>query len=114
MFGQFVHHVVATWGYYAVFAFCTLEGFGLFFVPGETTLIAASIAAAGALTRAPHHLNIIWVLAVAFCGAILGDNFSFWIGHRFGFGLLRRYGHYLSINLKRLKVTTHPRTLPLL
>lgn len=103
VFGHIVHHAVATYGYFAVFAFCTLEGFGFFFVPGEMTLITASIAAAGALTRAPHHLNIILVLAMAFCGALLGDNFSFWIGHRFGFGLLSRYGHCVKLNLKRLK-----------
>lgn len=103
MFGQIVHHVVATWGYYAVFSLCALEGFGLFFAPGETALIAASIAAAGALTGGSHHLNIIWVLLAAFCGAVLGDNFSFWVGHKFGFPLLYRYGHYIKVDLKRLK-----------
>jgi membrane protein DedA with SNARE-associated domain len=98
VFGHIIAHVIATWGYYAVFGLTALEGFGFFFLPGETTLIAAAIVAAET-----HHLNIIVVLAAGFCGGILGDNFSFWVGHKFGFRALRRYGHYLKLNLKRLK-----------
>lgn len=103
MLGQIVHHVIGTWGYYAVFSLCALEGFGFFFVPGETALIAAAIAAGSAGGSQAPHLDIVWVLVIAFCGAILGDNVSFWVGHRFGFGLLNRYGHYVRLNFKRLK-----------
>jgi len=101
--GQVIQHAIATWGYYAVFSLCALEGFGFFFVPGETALIVASIAAAGPGTHPAQQLSIVWVLVVAFCGAVLGDNFSFWVGHKFGFGLLYRYGPYVKLNFKRLK-----------
>ncbi len=98
MFGHIVNHIISTWGYYAVFGLDALEGFGLFFVPGETALIAAAIYAGET-----QHLNIILVLLASFCGGILGDNFSFWVGREFGFPALRRWGHYIHINMQRLK-----------
>lgn len=97
-FGGTINHLIATWGYVAVFGVVALEGFGLFFLPGETTLVAAAIYAAES-----GKLSIIVLLLAAFCGTMLGDNFSFWIGQRFGFRLLRRYGHHIKLNEKRLK-----------
>lgn len=97
-FGNTINHFIASWGYIAVFGVVALEGFGFFFLPGETTLISAALVA-GATGR----LSLILVLLAAFCGAVLGDNFSFWIGHRFGFPLLRRYGPYVGLREKRLK-----------
>jgi membrane protein DedA with SNARE-associated domain len=97
-FSNMISHIIAHWGYIAVFGMTMVEGFGVFFVPGETTLMAAAIYA-GHTGR----LDIIVVLLVAACGAIIGDNFAFWIGHKFGFPLLRRYGHYIRINEKRLR-----------
>jgi membrane protein DedA with SNARE-associated domain len=103
MIDSIVHHILATWGYYAVFAFTALEGFGLFFIPGETMLITASIAAAGVFAQGAAHLEIAWVLVCAVCGGILGDNFAFLVGQKLGFPFLNHYGHYVKINLKRLK-----------
>ena len=97
IFGNTLNHVIANWGYLAVFVATALEGFGLFFVPGETTLILASIYASET-----GKLSIVLVLVAAFCGAVLGDNFAFWVGHRFGFGLLRRYGHSIRLNERRV------------
>ncbi len=97
-FDSFINHAVGSWGYYAVFGMLALEGFGLFFVPGETTLIAAAIVAG-----TTHRLDIVFVLLAAYAGALLGDNFSYYVGHRFGFGLIRRYGHYVRLNPKRIK-----------
>lgn len=74
------------------------EGFGLFFIPGETALIAASVEAA-----ITGKLNIIIVLAIAFLGAITGDNFAFFIGREYGFRFLCRYGHAIWITDKRIK-----------
>ncbi len=96
--GSTINHLIAHWGYLAVFVATGLEGFGLFFVPGETTLIAAAIYA-GATAK----LSIILVLVAAVCGAVLGDNFAFWVGREFGFELLHRYGHYVHLHEKRLK-----------
>ena len=98
LFGNTINHIIQHWGYIAVFVMTALEGFGFFFVPGETTLIAASIYAAET-----GKLSIILVLAAAVCGALLGDNFAYWVGREFGFRLLRRYGHYIRLNERRLK-----------
>lgn len=98
LFTHFIHRTVGAWGYYAVFGTLAAEGLGLFFIPGETTLIAASIVAG-----ATGHLAIGLVLLFGWAGALVGDNGSFWIGHRFGFGLIRRYGPLVRINEPRLK-----------
>ncbi|HEY1890391.1 MAG TPA: DedA family protein [Steroidobacteraceae bacterium] len=97
-FGDTINHFIASWGYIAVFSIVALEGFGLFFLPGETTLISAALVAG-----ATGKLSILLVLLAAFCGAVIGDNFSFWMGYRFGFPLLRRYGHYIGLRERRLK-----------
>jgi membrane protein DedA with SNARE-associated domain len=97
-FDAFINHAVGSWGYFAVFGMLALEGFGLFFVPGETTLLAAAIIAG-----ATHHLSIAFVLLGGFGGALAGDNFSYFVGHRFGFGLIRRYGRYVRLNQERIK-----------
>jgi membrane protein DedA with SNARE-associated domain len=98
VFGDAISRVIANWGIVAVFVSTASEGFGLFFVPGETVMIAAAIYAGET-----GKLSIVLVLAAAFCGGVLGDNFAFWIGREFGFGLLRRFGHYVRLNEKRLK-----------
>ncbi|HQT45864.1 MAG TPA: DedA family protein [Acidocella sp.] len=74
------------------------EGFGLFFLPGETTLIIAAFDAG-----ATGNLNIVVLIVIAFLGAITGDNFAYLIGHRYGFKLLRRYGHIIGVHEKRIK-----------
>src|SRR5205823_5854523 len=37
-------------------------------------------------------------------GAILGDNLGFWIGREGGYRLLRRYGRYIRLEERRLKL----------
>lgn len=97
-FHNTISHIIAHWGYLATFGVVALEGFGFFFVPGETTLIASAIYAGET-----GKLNIVILLLAAFCGAVIGDNFSFWIGREFGFRALRRYGHFIRLNERRLK-----------
>lgn len=40
-------------------------------------------------------------------GAILGDNLGYWIGREGGYRLLRRYGHYLRLDERKLKLVQH-------
>jgi membrane protein DedA with SNARE-associated domain len=51
-----------------------------------------------------HHLAIPLVILAAASGAIAGDNLGFWIGREGGFRLLRRYGHSIHLDERRLKV----------
>ena len=68
-------------------------------LPGETILVAAGVYAGHT-----HRLSI-WVLfAVAAAAAIAGDNIGFALGHKGGYRLIRRYGHYIRLDERKLKV----------
>ena len=73
------------YGYGAVFVAVGVEGFGIP-APGETLLVAGALAAAG-----PASLNIGGLLLTAFLAAVLGSSLGYWIGHRGGRALLRRF-----------------------
>ena len=81
-----ISHLIEVYGYLAVFILVGAESLGIP-VPGETALILA-----GAYAGHTHRLSSWLVFAVAAAGAIIGDNIGFWIGHRFGYALARRYG----------------------
>ena len=68
---------VAEYGYWAVFAGALLEG--------ETILLLAGFAAQQRILSLPA------VVAVAFVGAVIGDQVFFWIGRRFGTALVARW-----------------------
>ncbi len=55
------------------------------FLEGETILVLGGLAA--------HlgYLSLHWVIACAFCGTLLGDQLSFFLGRRHGKALLLRY-----------------------
>jgi membrane protein DedA with SNARE-associated domain len=59
-------------------------------VPGETALIAAAIYARDG------KLNIVFVIAIAAAGAIIGDNLGYLIGRKGGRALLQRPGPLLQ------------------
>jgi membrane protein DedA with SNARE-associated domain len=88
-------------GYWLVAAVITLESMGIP-LPGETTLVTAAVYAG-----TTHHLKIGFVIAAAAIGAIVGDNAGFWVGRRFGVGLLHRYGHLVRLDRKRISLGQH-------
>jgi membrane protein DedA with SNARE-associated domain len=90
--------LLAAYGYAAVFFFIAIESTGIPF-PGETMLITASIYAGHT-----HRLSIILVIAVAAAGAIIGDNLGFGVGRWGGYRLLRRYGRFIRLHERRLKL----------
>nr|ALS89389.1 SNARE associated Golgi protein [uncultured bacterium] len=85
----------AQYGYAVVFVGVFLENAGLP-VPGETILLA------GAALAQFGRLSLGWVIATAIAGAILGDNFGFFIGRHGGRGLAERYGPRLGLSDRRL------------
>jgi membrane protein DedA with SNARE-associated domain len=91
-------HLISTHGYGVVGAIVALESMGLP-MPGETALISAAIYAG-----TTHDLDIALVIGAAAIGAIVGDNLGFWIGRRFGYRLLVRYGRVLRLTPQRLKL----------
>lgn len=91
-------HLISTYGYLAVAVIVGLESVGLP-LPGETTLIAASV-----LAGASNTLSIYFVIPACAAGAIVGDNIGFWLGGKFGYRLLVRYGRYVWLTEARIKV----------
>ena len=94
-------HLIEVYGYLAVFVLVGAESLGIP-VPGETALILA-----GAYAGHTHRLSSWLVFAVAVVGAIIGDNIGFWIGHRFGYALARRYGRHVWLNERKLKIARY-------
>jgi membrane protein DedA with SNARE-associated domain len=68
-------------------------------VPGETVLVAAAIFAGS--TR---ELNIVSVIAAGIIGGIVGNTAAFWIGRSYGYRLLLRYGEYVHLDERRIKI----------
>ena len=89
---------VQTYGYLAVFLAVGMESLGVP-IPGETTLIAASVYAGST-----HRLSLTYLMVVAIVAAIVGDNIGYVIGRVGGYRLLRRYGHYVRVDEAKLKV----------
>lgn len=96
--GSDLTHLLAVYGYWAVFAIVAVESMGVP-VPGEMTLMAASIYAG-----TTHHLQIALVILAATAGAVLGDNIGYVAGRKGGAGLLRRYGKYVRLDHSRLRL----------
>jgi membrane protein DedA with SNARE-associated domain len=68
-------------------------------LPGETMLVLAAMYA----VKSPD-LNIWLIAAAAAAGAIIGDNAGYWIGSRFGYPLLRRFGSRFGMSDRRIKL----------
>ncbi len=90
--------LLIVYGYWAVLVFVSIESIGIPF-PGETMLLVAAIFAG-----TTHKLFIPFVIAAAAAGAIIGDNIGFFIGREGGYRLLRRYGRYILLNERKLKL----------
>jgi membrane protein DedA with SNARE-associated domain len=93
-----INHLLQSYGYFAVFVFIALESLGIP-LPGETTLIAASVYAGST-----HHLNIGVVFLVAATAAIVGDNAGYWLGRAGGQRLVDRYGRLVRLDATKLKI----------
>jgi len=90
--------LLSDFGLLAVFAFVAIESLGIP-LPGETMLVTAAVYAG-----ATGKLSIELVLLCSMAGAIIGDNIGFMIGRKGGLRLLRRYGRYVRIDERRIKL----------
>jgi membrane protein DedA with SNARE-associated domain len=96
--GGLIDTLLSDFGLLAVFAFVMIESLGIP-VPGETMLITAAVYAG-----ATGKLEIELVLLCAMAGAIIGDNIGYGLGRWGGLRLLRRYGRYVRIDERRIKL----------
>ena len=92
-----LHGAIATYGYLAIFVIVGMESAGIP-MPGETVLVTAAILAGEGTLR------IYGVIGAAAAGAIVGDNCGYWVGREFGFPLVHRYGRYVRLDERRLKL----------
>jgi membrane protein DedA with SNARE-associated domain len=96
-FGE-LQQLVSAHGYWVVALIVGLESMGLP-LPGETILVLAAIYAA-----TEPSFNVWVVIAVAAFGAIVGDNAGYWLGLRYGYALLLRYGERIGMFEARIKL----------
>jgi membrane protein YqaA with SNARE-associated domain len=96
-----LQQLVSAHGYWAVALIVGLESMGLP-LPGETILVLAAIYAA-----AEPNFNVWVVIAVAAFGAIVGDNAGYWLGLRYGYALLLRYGERFGMFEARNKLSQY-------
>ena len=91
-----LQEIARIYGYWAVFVGIALENMGIP-LPGETiTIIGGFLAGSG-------ELNYWWVLSSATAGAVLGDNFGYWVGRTGGWQLLVRVGNIFRISEHQLE-----------
>lgn len=84
------------YGYWAVFLGISLENAGIP-LPGETiTLVGGFLAGNG-------ELDYWLVFGCAVAGAIMGDNFGYWIGKWGGWSMLLRIGRLFRISEEQLQ-----------
>ena len=86
---------VRTYGLVAIFVLIYLESLGAP-LPGESTLIGASVLAARG------DFPIVAVFLLVWVAAVLGDSTGYAIGHFGGRPLLRRYGWVVRLTPARL------------
>jgi membrane protein DedA with SNARE-associated domain len=87
--------LIGHWGYLAIFVLVVLGNIGVP-VPEEAVMVLAGL--------------LIWekklwfpaVLIVGFFAAVVGDNFGYWAGRRYGRALVECYGQRLFITSERL------------
>lgn len=91
-------HLLVTYGYVVVAGMVAVEGMGIP-LPGEATLILAAILAGNG-----RGLDIKFVLVAAVLGAVVGDNIGYCLGRWLGYRLLLRFGHYVGLTEKRIKL----------
>lgn len=90
-----IQEIAREYGYWAVFVGITLENTGIP-IPGETiTIVGGFLAGSG-------ELNYWLVLVTAILGAVLGDNFGYWIGKFGGWKLLLKIGNIFRITETQL------------
>jgi len=93
---EMIQKLAHQYGYWAVLLGILLENTGIP-LPGETiTLVGGFLAGSG-------ELDYWLVLGSAVIGAVLGDNFGYWIGVYGGWPLLLRLGRFLRIQEAQLQ-----------
>src|SRR3954469_23567621 len=87
--------LIGQYGYLIVFLGVLLESTGIP-LPGETILIAAGVM----VQRG--HLDLGDAIVFGILGAVIGDQFGYWMGREGGRPFILRWGRYVLITPERL------------
>ncbi len=88
--------LIAHWGYAAIFLIVVLGNVGVP-VPEETALIVAGYLVWQGRFKLPL------VLAVGIVSAVAGDNMGYWLGRRYGRGVVDRLAGWGQVGSERLE-----------
>ena len=91
-----LQEIARIYGYWTVFVGIALENMGIP-LPGETIVII------GGFLAGSGELNYWLVLISAIAGAVLGDNFGYWVGRFGGWQLLVKVGSIFGIQEQQLE-----------
>ena len=96
-----MEHFLESWGYLAVFTLSLISAIGIP-VGAELAIIYGGVLASGHVPNEPHHLNLIFVIALATLAEVLGSFAGYFIGYYGGRSLLDKFGKYVLITHKDL------------
>ncbi len=88
--------LIAHWGYAAIILIVVLGNVGVP-VPEETALLVAGYLVWQGRFRLPI------VLAVGIVSAVVGDNMGYWLGRRYGRGVVERIARWGQVRPERLE-----------
>jgi membrane protein DedA with SNARE-associated domain len=92
-----MEHVLATWGYLALFGLAALAALGIP-VGSEVAIGYAGVLASGQVVSGRHdHLSLVVVIVVATIGELTGSLIGYAIGRFGGRPLVDRLGKYLLV-----------------
>ena len=92
-----IQEIAHQYGYWAVFIGIAIENTGIP-LPGETITITGGFLAGNG------DLNYWLVVISAIAGAVLGDNFGYWIGRKGGWPFLVRAGRIFRIQEVKMEL----------
>ncbi len=97
-----MEHILATWGYLALFGIAALAALGIP-VGSEIAIGYAGVLASGQLVTGRHdHLQLAVVITVAILGEVTGSSIGYAIGRFGGRSLIDRVGRYVLLTRKDL------------
>jgi membrane protein DedA with SNARE-associated domain len=96
-----VEHILATWGYLALFVIVAVSAAGPP-VGSEVATGYAGALASGQLTTSRDHLGLGWVILVAVLGELVGSIAGYSIGRLGGRPLVDRAGRYMLLTHRDL------------
>lgn len=88
------------WGYWVIFFATMLEALPIgFLIPGHVIVIIGGFLAKIGI------LGFYEVILIASFGAVLGDIINYFIGNKYGYGFIKRYGKYFFLKKENYEKT---------